>query len=252
MILSVPIVAVAPVAGFLLYPSHTDDIATIVKDAGFDPVVPPNRLRGPGALYIVDGDSYEIACDADPAVIEGMVRKSPTETSLRKRLESGSFSLAGDFVASLEGRLGRSGLRSIELRLTNVGISEIAHNRLWQIENALLHEQSCDSVIHRLLKANKKICPGYSALSATTIYKVRTDSKFNAEAKAVVSAVQKEIQDNSKGEINVRSENEFDGENLFYGIRLSPLCITLDDATEPSVLPPPASAAEAGDKLAAG
>ncbi len=252
-ILSVPIVAIVPVAGFVLYPIHKDDIAAIIRAAGFDPVIPPNRLRGPGALYVVDGDSYEIACDVDPTLVDAVVRRSPTETRFRTRLENGTFSLAGNFAASLEGKLGGVGLRSIELRLTDVGISEIAHNNLWQIENSLLREPSCDDVVHRLLKAHKKICQGYSALSATTIYKVRTNAKLDVEAKAVVSAVQKEISDNSKGEISLRSENELAGENLFYGIRLSPLCITLDDATEPSILPEqPAAAADVAGKPAAG
>ena len=57
-ILAVPFVAIVPVAVVSSSIRFTrNDIAAIVRDAGFDPVIPPNRLRGPGALYVVDGDS---------------------------------------------------------------------------------------------------------------------------------------------------------------------------------------------------
>jgi hypothetical protein len=243
-LLAVPLIAAIPAAAFFFGPIQADEIAEIVRDAGFDPVVPPNRLRGPGALYVVDEDgTYEVVCDADPALIDGVIRRSPTENSFRTRLENGRFSLAGEVAEMLQARFGGSGLRSIELRLTDVGISEITHSNLWRIQNSLLHDPSCDEVVHGLLRANKKVCQGYSALSATTIYRISTDSQLDSEALTVVNAVQQEIANNAQSEISRRSENELTGENLFYGIRLSSLCVVPRDATVPSILPQPTAAA---------
>jgi len=97
-------------------------------------------------------------------------------------------------------------------------------------------------VVNRLLKAHRQVCPGYAALSATTLYKVHLDKKFNssAEDKApIIKAVQQAIQQDADGQIRIQSADELSGDSLFYGIQLSPLCITPDTATEPSPLPQP-------------
>jgi hypothetical protein len=217
-----------------------NDITAIVRRAGFDPLIPPDRLRGPGSLYAVDGGSYQLVCAANPALLEGKVRKSPTETQVRQDLEKGAFSLGGDFVSAVNAKLGGSLLTSVEYRLTDVGISVIAYDDLGVIQNALLNDPRCDHAVHRFLKANKKVCPGYSALSATTLYRVNTDATVDSEAKAeaAVSATQSELDAKSHGDVRLRSKNELSGDDLFYGIRLSAFCVTFDDATEPIILPP--------------
>jgi hypothetical protein len=237
-------VAVAtPAAGYVFYPWGSNDIAEIVRQAGFDPLVPPNRLRGPGSLYVVDGSSYQLVCEANEAMLDGKVQKSPTENQFRRKLERGAFALGADLVDAVNAKLGASRLTSIEYSLTDVGISEIAYSDLWQIQDALLKDPACGGVVHRFLKASKKVCPGYSALSATTLYRVNTDAKLETEAKAVVSAAQMELREDSRGEVEVRSNNELSGDDLFYGIRLSQFCISVL-APSPTVVDPAAAAVE--------
>ena len=72
---------VLPGAYFYFVPSApaADEIETLIKDAGFEPLVPPNRLRGPGALYLVEGGGrYTKVCDAAPDLLQAKIRKSPT------------------------------------------------------------------------------------------------------------------------------------------------------------------------------
>jgi len=110
-----------------------------------------------------------------------------------------------------------------------------------EISDHLSSEKQCDSVVQKLLKAKKKGCAGYAAFSATTAYKLNVDNKFAANTKAVQPA----LQEQAEREIAMRSADEFGGDNLFYSIQLSELCITLNDATEPSVHPPLDASAKA-------
>ena len=244
-LLAFPVIAIAPVAWFVLQPPDHDDIELAIREYGFEPLTPPNQLRGPGALYQVEGNSYTKICDADAAILEGKVHTSPTVEHIRKRLERGKLSLSGNYVEDVNAKLNGARVTSIEYRMTNVSIREIPMDHLMEIESHLLSQARCDEIVQRVLKANKQVCSGYSALAATTSYKVHYDVKFAVDAESkvpIVNAVQKAIEEEAGGTIHIRNGDELHGENLFYGIQLSKFCITPDTATEPSVRAPPRTA----------
>src|SRR4029453_551905 len=68
------------------------------------PLIPPNQLRGPGSLYLVEGNSFRKVCDVDPPLLTGKLQKSPTLDHVRRRLENGKFSLRGGYVDELNAR----------------------------------------------------------------------------------------------------------------------------------------------------
>lgn len=231
-----------------------DEVVRAIVDAGFDPLVPPTRLRGPGSLYEVEGRSYRVVCPVDPSQLSGKLQKSPTVDRVRNRLESGGFSLAANYLAKINGKLGGDRLTSIQFSLTNVEISEIAEQYLSEIQDALLSQPSCQSIVTKLLRAKKKVCSGYAALSATTSYKVNVASKFAAEEnkQPVLEKVKSVIEEHAGSEIKISSDDELKGEGLFYGIQLSRLCMTLDDGSGPSELTQsPGERPNPSDKLAA-
>jgi hypothetical protein len=183
---------------YIVYPSKDDEIATIIKAYGFDPLIPPNQLRGPGALYQVEGNSYRKVCDVDPALLVGKLRKSPTLDHVRSRLESGKFSLSVSYVEEINAKLTGARVTTIEYKMRDVAISEVAMDDLLDIQDNLLREKNCDDTVNRLLKANKQVCAGYAALSATTSYKVNYN--FDVEATehskmSVGTIIQKVIED---------------------------------------------------------
>jgi hypothetical protein len=233
---------VLPGAYFYLVPSApaADEIETLIKDAGFEPLVPPNRLRGPGALYLVEGGGrYTKVCDAAPDLLQAKIRKSPTPGQVHDRLESGGFSVGAKLLNRINATLGATRVTSIEYTLADPSITEISLSDLAEIQDSVLRQKRCDETVQRLLKLNKKVCSGAAALSATTRYRVQYNAKFDADADGrapVLSAAQKAIEEHTQSQIQASGTDELSGENLFYGIQLSAFCITLDTATEPSVL----------------
>jgi len=209
--IALPVAVVIPALHLVIDRPQVDEIASVIKEAGFDPLVPPNRLRGPGALYEVEGGFYRKVCDVDAGLLTGKLQKSPTQNHLRERLEKGGFSLSGNFVDTLNAKLGAQRLTSIEYRLTDVAISEIAFSDLLEIEDNLLRQSHCDEAVQLLLKANKQVCPGYAALSATTFYKVHVDAKLEAGADTkvpVIKAVKQALQEHEDSKVHIQSADE--------------------------------------------
>jgi len=238
---AIPVAVITPAMAYVYFLSSADadEIETLIKKAGFEPVQPPNRLRGPGALYEVADGYYRKVCDATPDILKGKSFKSPIESQIRERLEKASFSVNGKFVETANAKLGSSDVISIKYRLRDAAITEIAMSDLAEIQDQLLSQKKCDKTVQKLLQADRKVCAGYAALSATTSYKVNVDRNFDSDGNArisVMNAVQQALELHTDGQIRVTDRNELAGEDLFYGIQLSSLCITLTTALEPSVL----------------
>jgi hypothetical protein len=230
-----------PVIGYLLIPKPPDGIDEIkrqVQQADFDPMMPPTRLRGPGALYQVEGHFYYKVCDAGPELLQGKVKSSPTLQEFRGRSENAGFSLRGNLINSVNANLSDARVSSLEYRLTDVEISEIALSDLGEIRDKLLQQKECDRIVDRLLKDHKQVCAGYAALSATMSFKVTFDAAIRADTAALMPAVQHAIE-HTQGRLQLRDRDELSGENLIYGIKLEHQCITLNTATDPSVLTNP-------------
>jgi hypothetical protein len=232
--LALPVLMVAPAIVHVALPGPArGDIDTVITHANFQPVHPPSRLYGPGALYVVEGGAYWKVCDADAELLTGKIEKSPTESEFREVLEAGGFSLGGKLVEHISATLGAARTTTVEYRVTEVAISSISLANLYGIQDVLLRREECDKAVGHLLDAKKQVCFGAAALSATIRYHEHDAAKFESSAAG---------REHSQGEIKTTGGEERSGQDLFYGIRLWPLCITSDTATAPSVLTEPPAA----------
>ena len=238
-----PFAALTPFVTQVVFPPEHDEIDQIIRQAGFSPLPSPSRLRGPGALYKVeDGDdNYEKVCK-EPALTAEMIQTSPSLDRNLQKLEKAGFSLVGDIVDTLNAKLSGTRVTSIQYKLTNVAISEISGDDLLVLQEKMFEDKHCRDTVDRHLKDKKRICPVSSAISATTSYKVHINQEFETDADrkdkaSVVKVVQKTIEEKTRGQIQILSDDELVGENLFLGIRLYSLCVTPDDATEPIAAP---------------
>jgi hypothetical protein len=257
---ALPVALTLPAAAYVFLPglfgSASEPIEDSIREMNFEPLLPPSRLRGPGAIYEVNGGFYRKVCDAGGDLLQGKIRTSPIPSQTRRKLENAGFKMEARIIEALNGTLGASRVASIEYRMSDAAISEIAMSDLYVIQSKLLSEPSCDRTVHHLLKQNKKICAGYAVLSASTSYKVNFNSAFATGAEAhppAIQVVQRQIEVETKGEVKITGMHELVGQDLYYGIQLSSWCITAEDATEPSRLgaPPRPPAAQDGPGLSA-
>jgi len=233
-ILALPIAVIVPAIWYVYHPwgPPAHDIETVIKTYyGFDPLTPPSRLRGPGAIYALDGRLVRKICEASAEVLGSSVDESITVNRRHDGETSGSYSLSGNFIKRLNGKLSGARVTTIEYSMKDVVIREIPEATLGRIERQLMSEKDCEDTVIALLTANKTVCSGYSSLTASISYKVRFDrsTDVSAEAQAAMADVIREtIEESSGGKVGTRSGDEFFGENLIYGILLSSRCILLN------------------------
>jgi hypothetical protein len=231
---------------WVLRPHPTiDEIESAIKAAGFGPVTPPNRLRGPGSLYVAQGNNfYHQVCRADPSLLEGKVQTSPTLARVRERLEKGGFTWSGDMVEALNGKLDGTRLTSIKYNLADVTIHEVADADLKAIQRKLMDDPHCEAAVQDYSKQQRKVCSGYAALSASTSFRISTESNVEMaveEAAKLTGVVKRHLEQQIGGQIQIRSTDEYSGDNLYFGILLSDFCPEPDDDRAPRRVAEPKS-----------
>jgi hypothetical protein len=242
---AVPLAMIAPIAGFMAWdwaeeiPRSSEEIEDTIRDMNFHPLLPPSRLRAPGAIYAVVNDgSYWKICD-DPELVRDKIHSSPIPDKSRNKLEKAAISAHGNVIEKLNAGLSASRIVSMEYRMSNVSISEIAMRDLFVIQKKLMSDKDCDEMVSEMLKRDKKVCLGYAVVTASTSYKVKMDTSVESGGTTqmqAIEAVQRQIALETKGEIKLTDGHELVGQDLYYGIQLSPVCLTLNTATVPSRL----------------
>jgi hypothetical protein len=101
----------------------------------------------------------------------------------------------------------------------------MADDALKGLERKLMQKPDCEDVVVQYYKHNRKICSGYAALSASATFKVYTEVRADIDLKLV----KEHLEQHTGGQIQVVSREEFSGENLFYGIRLSDIICAIPD-----------------------
>jgi hypothetical protein len=231
---------------WVLWPHPTiDEIERAIIATGFGPVTPPNRLRGPGSLYVAEGNNfYHQVCRADPSLLEGKVQTSPTLARVREKLEKGGFTWSGDLVEALNGKLDGTRLTSIKYNLAEVTIHELADADLKAIQQKLMDDPLCEAAVLDYFKQQRKVCSGYAALSASTSFRITIESKMEMAADQstkLTGLVKRHLEQQIGGQIQIRSTDEYSGENLYYGILLSDFCPVPDNDRVPRRVAEPRS-----------
>ncbi len=207
-----------------------DVLDAAVKEIGFHPVKPANKLRGPGSIYVAEDDSfYHQVCPVHAGDVQAVVQTSPAQSRTRERLEKGTFSWDGDLVKMLNAKLGGTRVTSIKYSLSDVMLHEIADDDLKALQRKLMQNPDCEDVVVQYYKHNKKICSGYAALSASASFRVYTQQTADID----LQLVKDHLQQHTGGQIKIVSKDEFSGENLFYGIRLSDIICAVPDDDRP-------------------
>ena len=231
-------------------PSQQDALEQAIIKLQFFPVRPPSTLRGPGSLYHVDlnGNILDTVCTADQVLVSNLVHELPTTLIVANALQNAGYSIDGNIVDKINAKLATKQFQSIRYELRDVRVIEIAQAGLTGLNRRLTQNPDCDETIGRLVRARELVCQGASVLLASAEYRVELEQSAEAGSVAisdlqVASDVLKESQiDNSakvKAKLGAQSEASAagssyrltSGKNLYYGIKVAPLCVTPPDSS---------------------
>src|SRR5262245_5507568 len=233
-------------------PSQQDALEQAIVKLQFFPVRPPSMLRGPGSLYHVDlsGNILETVCTADQVLVSNLVHESPTTLIVASALQNAGYAIDGNVVDKINAKLDTKQFQSIRYELRDVKVIEIAQSDLRSINKRLVQNSDCDESISRLVHARELVCQGASVLLASADYRVELEHSASAASVAevdlqLVSDVLREsqIDDSAKAKPKQAAPTHASragsnyrltsGNNLYYGIKIAPLCVTpQNSATE--------------------
>lgn len=214
----------------------------VLRDMGFYPVNPPSTLVGLGSLYNVsaDGRNYTTVCEVDPALLAGKIKKSPSTRYAAQQLQDASYGWDARLASIVRTKLTSDIVDSVSLSLSDVTVLEVPLAWNEEIFRKLTEDPDCDSTVRRLLNNNEFVCQGQAILAATVEYgvNIKSDVRNATEAKKeAVSAVKTAVAASSNVEVVQQDEKLVTGTALHYGVKVSPICLTLPNARHGRYLP---------------
>jgi hypothetical protein len=219
-----------------------------LREIGFYPLRPPTTLVGPGSIYHVsrNGKFYTTICRAEKADVEPALSRSPSEEMVARELQTVAYALDGKIAKLINAKLGSDVVESVSYALSDVAVLEIPLDRNGEIAARLTARESCRKAVRYLLESGELVCQGQSVLLATLEYELTEKSATGAGTKLTdenAPVVKEAIEAMSNARVVVDQGRFVSGTELYYGVKMNPVCMTLRDDSEGRYLPSPGEAA---------
>ena len=248
------LVLMAPVAiGWTFWPSE-DVLEQLLRDYDFVPIKLPSRNFVPGSIVVVNesGRIRSTVCEPTKEQLDIYVKESPSTGVVQTQFSNSKFAFGADVIDRINQSLSGGAVRDVTLEFADVKVLEIIGSNLKRIQKELLDQAACMEAVEDLLNAGKYVCQSSALFEATVSYsiayerevagagKVREDVMIDVVKQVAtdtkISGIEEQVDPanpslgaQSSGNSSVRSMRFSSGENLNYGMRIHPLCLTRRD-----------------------
>jgi hypothetical protein len=224
-----------PLYVFSATPDRVNPLQQAIRTLHFLPIEPPSTLRAPGTIYVV-GDNGEIEsalCWADDKNLTSMMRESATETQDTQSLRNATFDTSATLTQNLKEHVKGDLIQSVSFTLDDVSVLEVSVENLRALSADLQNKPSCGDSVVDYIHAGKHLCQGQQVLKATATYTIRTKQTADSE---IIAKVTDAVRATIDPKATFDGKTVTVGHGLYYGMRLAPLCMALDDK---GIAPPP-------------
>lgn len=199
----------------------TSTIESVIKDAKYQPIVPPTQLVLPGTIVNIVQDNplvLERVCSQKAALGENVPldNKASTATSINQKIEKVSTIDVG-YEKAIKAKLEAKGMSKVSLKLSNVSIQELDIATV--VERQDKQSAGCTKAIQRLLAEPKsRLTVVMSILQADAVYQLDWNAAVNVDV-----GLEKELVAGlglSAGSVNKTDKSiTVTGTGLFWGMR---------------------------------
>lgn len=216
--------------------SPSADPSALLQDAGYLLINPPSRFHGPGTLNTVEKTWYSNflgsgslhlhpTCELNEDDLLQISHESETvDQRITERL-SQSIDVRSILESKLESKAAAKSVKSIHVTFENMRILLMSHEKLLELQEKLL-AGSCERAVLYNINSGGRVCQTQAVLQADLIYTIEYQDGLS-------SSQQLELTKQIASEINLEGghggTNQITGNGLYYGIRLMPRCIELND-----------------------
>lgn len=202
----------------------------LLEQAGYLVMNPPSRFHGPGTLNTVESFGngalqLHPTCELNDSALHLVPVESETvDQSIRERL-SGSFDVSSRLREKLDSTTFAETVKSVNVTFKNMRILLMSHEKLLELQGQILNG-SCEQAILYNIDAGARVCQTEAVLQADMVYTIEYRDGVSSSQQVDFT---KEIASKVDIEAGHTRANEITGEGLFYGIKLMPRCIELQD-----------------------
>ena len=205
----------------------------LLKKAGYMVMNPPSRFHGPGTLNTVETgeeDSLYLhpTCELDMSALQMVPAQSNTVDQSIKEQLSQSFDVSSSLMGKLDSEALAETVKSVNVTFKNMRILLMSHEKLLNLQQELLGG-SCEQAILYNIEAGAKVCQTEAVLQADMVYTIEYRDNLSSSQQA---ALTKKIASKVDLESEIQHSNQVTGEALYFGIKLMPRCIELEDAEQ--------------------
>jgi hypothetical protein len=155
-----------------------------------------------------------------------VTRTSSSTTQVTSELRKAQYALDSKVVHSIQSRADAKLAESLKLELDDVQVLEISLEDLSIIADELFHRESCDREVKRYLENGEYVCQGQRVLKASTKYVAAYDNTAAGSVEHTTDL----IRNNFDPTVSIQGGQSVSGTNLYYGMKLAPRCLSLNDA----------------------
>ncbi len=205
----------------------------LINKIGFLEIVPPSTLHAPGTFKTVEylGDSSVLlhpTCELDRDALSGLTMESKTVDSEIREYLSNRF--GAKLLSKLNASLSGEQVETVQLTLHNMKILLLTHEALFEIQDRYLNG-SCERAIAHNIRNGAEVCQAEAIIQADMVYRVMYKGGIDSTQQERLT---KEIAASVAFNATHQGKNEFKGEGLYYGVKLSKKCLVLDPGTTAS------------------
>ena len=207
-------------------------LGKVLREFGYHEVIPPSNLFGPGTFNSVEdigNQSVKLhpTCNIEPYVLERLWEEYPTVDKLMHAQLSREFDVTSEFMRNLESVISGKQIKVAHLSLQNVRIVLLTQENLLKLRDRYL-KGTCEQAIIHNTKNGACVKQSKAVLKADLVYTVSFEE--NANMKQHISNGTQKIKHTFGLERVSDAENIVSGKQLFYGVKLSPKCLLLNDS----------------------
>jgi hypothetical protein len=224
----------APVLGLTVWwyavspeSARGDQLTLALNDFGYDAVVPPSRLFGPGTITTVETRSdgtlkLHLACKMNDGDLAKLWRISDTlDRRLIVAVKQSFDASAQALGAKSKGSGDRA--RDVDVDLRNMNIVTMADETLMAVRDEYL-KGPCEQAVIINLQRGALVCQPEEVLEADVVMKDGSQDEFGTGGEVHLAS-------QAQGSAHIDDEksqiNRVQGNNLFLGARISGHCLEL-------------------------
>ena len=208
-------------------------IGSTVAEFGFFAVALPDTNHWPGIINSVTLNEGRVelhqTCNVDREKIKALFSIAQAPDSILHYVESAKLSIKSKIISMFSSKVKGNNDKGVTVEIKNPKVFSISDDKLLEIKNTALKQDSCRGVIKDLIKSGAQICQTRAAIKGDLDYRISYKEGVSTETRGEIES---DILSHFLMKEEEIGEDKTAGEGMFFAVTFYPRGITFNDEVE--------------------